>query len=98
MYVLIKDCVPTGFALVAAAHVSLAACLQFKDTPEICEWIFGPFGKTVCEVNETKFEVAKMIVDNVIITESTSENMKVPIAFKPRQEWPKQLRRFALCS
>ena len=84
MYILIKDYVPTGFALVAAAHASLAAYLKFKfkDTPEIGEWLSGPFRKTICKVNEMEFEVAKMIADNVIITESALGNIEVAIAFK----------------
>ncbi len=31
MYILIKEGVPTGFALVAAAHASLTAYLRFQD-------------------------------------------------------------------
>ena len=51
MYILIKESVPIGFALVAAAHASLAAYLRFREAPETSEWLSGPFYKTVCKVN-----------------------------------------------
>jgi len=35
MYILIKESVPLGFALVASAHASLAAYLKFKDSEEM---------------------------------------------------------------
>jgi hypothetical protein len=43
MYILIKESIPEGFAILAAAHVSLAAYLKFKDSLEINEWLSGPF-------------------------------------------------------
>ncbi len=68
MYILIKESVPVGFALVGAAHASLAAYLKFKDTPEVNEWLSGPFYKTICKVNDKEFEKAKSVEDNVVIT------------------------------
>jgi hypothetical protein len=35
MYILIRESVPTGFAVLAPAHASLAAYLKFADTPEV---------------------------------------------------------------
>ncbi|VTU00204.1 unnamed protein product [Gemmataceae bacterium] len=32
MYILVREAVPAGFAVVAAAHASLAAYLAFRDT------------------------------------------------------------------
>jgi hypothetical protein len=45
MYVLVRQSVPLGFAIVAAAHASLAAYLRFRDTPEVTQWLSGPFYK-----------------------------------------------------
>ena len=59
MYILIRDRVPLGFAVLAAAHASLAAYLKFKDTPEVAEWLAGPFYKAVCQVSEADFERAR---------------------------------------
>ena len=52
MYILIKDTVSTGFAILAAAHSSLACYLKFRDTPDIATWLAGPFYKVICRVNE----------------------------------------------
>jgi len=47
MYILIKESTPVSYAVLACAHASLAAYLKFKDTPEIAEWLSGPFYKVV---------------------------------------------------
>ena len=39
MYILIKDSVPLGYAIVAAAHASLAAYLKFQDCEEVRQWL-----------------------------------------------------------
>jgi hypothetical protein len=36
-YILTRESVPLGFAILAAAHASLAAYLKFMDTPEVAQ-------------------------------------------------------------
>jgi peptidyl-tRNA hydrolase len=96
MYILIRDDVPLGLAMVAAAHASLACYLKFKDAPEVVEWLEGPFFKAVCKVNAREFENAKAVEDHVVLTESALDGREVAIAFKPRSEWPKMFRFFRL--
>ena len=96
MYILIKDTVPTGFAILGAAHASLAAYLKFKDSPEVTEWLSGPFYKVVCRVNAKEFEKAKTFEDHVVLTESALDNEEIAIAFKPRLEWPKPFNYYKL--
>jgi peptidyl-tRNA hydrolase len=96
MYLLIPDDVPLGFAVLAAAHASLAAYLKFRDTPEVAEWLAGPFSKVVCRVTAVEFEQAKSVEDNVVLTESGLGGREVAIAFKPREEWPKAFRFYRL--
>ncbi len=96
MYILVRESVPTGFALVAVAHASLAAYLKFKDTSEVVEWLSGPFYKTICRVSDSQFETAKTFDDNVVITESALDDKEVAIAFKPRAVWPKPFRFYSL--
>jgi hypothetical protein len=96
MYILIREAVPPGFAVLAAAHASLAAYLKFKDTPEVAEWISGIFYKAVCRVTDEEFERAKAFEDHVVLTESALQAQEVAIAFKPRREWPKAFRFFGL--
>lgn len=96
MYILIKDTIPEGFAILAAAHASLAAYLKFKDTAEVREWLSGRFYKVGCRVNGKEFETAKTFADHVVLTESALDGAEVAIAFKPRNEWPKPFRFYKL--
>ncbi len=89
MYILIKEEIPTGFAVLASAHASLTAYLKFKDSPEVEEWISGPFYKVICRVNDKEFEKAKEYPDQIVLTEAALDNKELAIAFKPRSEWPK---------
>ena len=92
MYILVRDDIPLGFAIVAVAHASLAGYLRFKDSPEVAEWLSGPFFKAVCKVNAKEFANAKEVPDHVVLTESALDNREVAIVFKPRHEWPKMFR------
>lgn len=92
MYILVRDDVPLGFAMVAVAHASLAVYLKFQDAPETAEWLSGPFFKVVCNVNGKEFENAKNVPDHVVITESALDDREVALAFRPREEWPKMFR------
>lgn len=96
MYILIKESAPLGFALVAAAHASLAAYLKFQTAPEVRAWLAGPFRKVVCKVSDAEFEAAKTLTDNVVLTESGWAGREIALAFRPRIEWPKEFTRFAL--
>jgi peptidyl-tRNA hydrolase len=96
MYILVKESVAVGFALVAVAHASLAAYLKFKDTGEVNSWLSGPFYKTICKVTDKEFEIAKTFADNVVITESALDNQEIAIAFKPHEEWPKAFKFYKL--
>ena len=96
MYILIRESVPTGFAVLAAAHASLTAYLKFQDSPEVAEWLAGPFYKAVCRVTDDEFARAKETPDHVVLTESALENQEVAIAFRPRADYPKAFRFFKL--
>lgn len=78
--------------MVAVAHASLAGYLKFQDTPEVGQWLSGPFFKAVCKVNAKEFENAKAVADHVVLTESALGNQEVAIVFKPREQWPKMFR------
>ncbi|WP_374334532.1 peptidyl-tRNA hydrolase [Leeia sp.] len=92
MYILVRDDIPLGFAMVAVAHASLAGYLKFKDSPEVAAWLAGPFYKAVCKVNAKEFENAKAVADHLILTESALGQQEVAIVFKPRDEWPKMFK------
>lgn len=92
MYILVRDDVPLGFAMVAVAHASLAGYLEFRDSPEVRDWLSGPFFKAVCKANAKEFENAKQVADHVLLTESALGNREVALVFKPREEWPKMFK------
>jgi peptidyl-tRNA hydrolase len=92
MYILIRDDIPLGFAMVSVAHASLACYLKFQATPEVTQWLSGPFFKAVCKASPQEFENAKQVPDHVVLTESALEGQEVAIAFKPREEWPKMFK------
>ena len=92
MYILVRDDVPLGFAMVAVAHASLAAYLKFEQTEDVRQWLSGPFFKAVCLVNAREFDNAKEVDDHVVLTESALGGREVAIAFKPRAQWPKMFR------
>jgi hypothetical protein len=96
MYILIKESVPLGLALVAAAHASLAAYLKFQESPEVKDWLAGPFAKAVCKVTDEEFERAKSCPDHVVLTESALGGAEVALVFRPRDEWPGAFRFFRL--
>ena len=96
MYILIKDSVPAGFAILAAAHASLACYLKFRELPDVATWLSGPFYKVICRVNDAEFEAAKSIDDSVVLTESAMNGSEVAIAFRPREEWPKVFKFYRL--
>ena len=96
MYILIRDSVPPGFAVLAAAHASLACYLKFRDSSEVAAWLAGPFYKVICKASDAQFEQAQAFEDHVVLTESALQGQEVAIALRPREEWPKAFKFFAL--
>jgi len=89
MYILVRDDVPVGNAMVAVAHASLAAYLAFRETQEVADWLAGSFRKVVCMVNAKEFANAKAVEDKLVLTESALDDREIAIAFKPRTVWPR---------
>ena len=96
MYILVRDDVPLGHAMVAVAHASLACYLEYRDHPDVEAWLSGPFYKAVCKVDEREWSRAAEAGDFVVMTESALDGREVAMAFRPRSEWPKPFRFFRL--
>lgn len=96
MYILVRESVPVGFAVLATAHASLACYLKFRETSEIATWLDGPFYKVICRVTDAEFEAAKAVEDHIVLTESALDGSEVAIAFRPREEWPKTFKFYRL--
>ena len=93
-YILIKESIPLGFAMVAAAHAG--TILGMPDRHFAIEWRAGVFRKTVCKVSDAEFEAAKSQLDHTILTESALDNQEVALVFLPRPEWPKEFKFYRL--
>ncbi|WP_291519766.1 peptidyl-tRNA hydrolase [Acidovorax sp.] len=92
MYILVRDDIPLGFAMVAVAHASLAGYLKFQNDPQTKEWLEGPFFKVVCKANTKEFANAKLVADHLVLIEAALEQQEVAIVFKPRREWPRMFK------
>ena len=102
-YILIKESLTAGHAVLAGVHASLGGYLtcveaERKEGPPgvktITEqWAETSFRERVCKVTDKEFEDAKAhgknMVDCRIMTESSLGGMETAIVFKPREEWPK---------
>lgn len=96
MYILVRDSVAVGHAMVAVAHASLACYLKYRDDEDVARWLSGPFYKVVCKVSDDEFARAKSVTDHVVITESQLADAEVALAFKPRESWPKAFQFYRL--
>ena len=96
MYILLKKSVPFDKAPVITAHASLACYLKYQDNPDMQEWVNGTFYKVICKVNNSKFEQAKEIENNVVLTESTLDNDEVCVVFCPREEYSYFFKKLSL--
>ncbi len=90
MYILVRDSIAMGHAVVGVAHASLACYLAYRDTQEVATWLDGSFRKVVCRVNDVELARAKeLLSEHVVITESSLGGEEIATAFKPRAEWPR---------
>ena len=112
MYILIREDVDLGHALLAAAHGSLSGYLTFVKSEldnGLCllngatpteRWVKQSFRKVICRVTSKEFESAKTYGVNMqdmrIMTESGLGNAEVAIVFSPRNEWPKFFKHLKL--
>jgi len=99
IYILVKDSVDLGHALLACAHSSLSCYLMWKgmdsalteDFVPVEVWAEKSFRKVVCKVTQEEFDRAKdhglPLRDYRVMTESGCNNEEVAIVFRPRVEW-----------
>jgi peptidyl-tRNA hydrolase len=96
MYILVRESIPLGFAMVAVAHAPLVTHLRFQESDDHKEWLSTSFKKVVCKVSDAEFEKAKQHSDFVVITESTLDHQELALGFKPRAVWPKAFNFYRL--
>jgi len=94
MYILIRDDVDLGHAILASAHASLGGYLTFKENDDehtidtLDKYVKESFRKVVCKVTREEFDKAKTYGNNMedyrIMVESGLGGMEVAIVVRPR--------------
>lgn len=99
-YILVKEDVDIGHAMVAVAHAGAILILEGHTadaTPTFMAWLKDSFKKVVCKVNSEQFHKAAQAAENrYIVTESSLGGKEVAIVFQPREEWPEMFKTFPL--
>lgn len=91
MYILVRESVPTGYAVNSVAHASLACFLQHAANKDMQRWLAFHFKKVTCRVTDEEFAQARNAIEGcqqTVITESALGDQIVAVAFVPREEWP----------
>ena len=96
MYILIKDDIDLGHAMLAVGHGVLACYREFECDPVMQNWFKNSYRKVVCKVNQKEFDNAKLFPKYVLMTESALDGGETAIVLCPRQEWPKALKWYKL--
>ena len=87
MYILVRDDVDLGHAILAAAHGSLGCYLDFQDRISMRDWVENSFRKVVCKVTPTEFEKAKTYeLPHRVMTESGLGGMETALVFVPQED------------
>lgn len=96
LYVLVRESVPLGIAMVSVAHAPLCGYLKFQNDPDMQEWLQTSFRKVVCVVSDKVFESCKKMDRHFVITESKYGGQETAIVFCPRKEWPRKFHYFRM--
>ncbi len=88
MYILVRDSVPLGFAMLVPAHESLAAYLKFQDAPEVQEWFPVSFTRLSAGLMSSSSTRPRSMMILLSLAESALEKQEVAMPFKLRVEWP----------
>lgn len=86
MYILIRDSIDIGHAMLAVGHGVLACYRKYQDDPYMKEWFENSFRKVVCKVNDKEFEKAKTFDKHVLMTESGLGGAETALVFCPRPD------------
>lgn len=100
MYILVRDNVDIGHAMLAVGHGVLACYLKYKDDPFMQDWVQNSFRKVVCKVNDKEFDKAKQFNGSVLMTESGLDGAETALVFCPRpdDQWEKPFKFYKLWS
>ena len=94
-YLLLKESIPVGWAILAIAHAAIKSYNEFKEHPDTREWL-SCFRKVVVKVSDKELDEAKNYDDFVVYSDEDYGSDELVLAFRPRREWPKFFRRLKL--
>lgn len=86
MYILVRESIDLGHAMLAVGHGVLACYRKYQDDPVMQEWMNTSFRKVVCKVNDKEFLAAKAFAKSVLMTESGLDGAETALVFCPREE------------
>ena len=97
-YILVRESIDVGHAMLAVGHGVLAAHREFSGDPDYDAWLNESFRKCVCSLSDAEFEEAKKHDKRVLMTESGLDGAETALVFCPRSndEWPKEFKRYKL--
>jgi len=84
MYVLIKEDIYVGYAMMAIGHGVLACHLKFKDDLDYQDWLKNSYQKCICSVSNEEFNNAKAMGKHIVVRESGLNNCETALVFCPR--------------
>lgn len=89
MYILVRDDIDLGHAMLACAHGSLGCYLDYQTAEAMQDWTKNSFRKVVCKVTPAEFaEAKKFDLSQRVMTESGLGGVETAIVFVPREDWP----------
>ena len=96
MYILVRESIPLGLAMTAAAHCATAAHQKFWGDPDYDWWLNNSFKKVVCKVTDEEFEHAKQFDKHIVMDENNYNDEETAIVFCPREKFPKDFWSYKL--
>lgn len=92
-YFLVRDSIPTGWAILAAAHAAVKMLEEFRSEPDTQLWL-QDFRKVLVRVSDRDFEKAKLRgLDFISFTDDDFDpNQEMVLAFRPQRHWPSFFR------
>lgn len=97
MYILVRDSIDLGHAMVGVAHATAALYERFAGTQPFDDWRQQSFRKVICKVTDAQFEEAKRLIPgHCLMTESGLGGVEVALGFCPCEQWPAQFKYYSL--
>jgi hypothetical protein len=94
MLIVLKKNIPVEYAVVGAAHASVAGFLKWEDDDLTYEWAHSVFYKHIKIANDEEFEKCKLekYGDKIVLTESSLDGEETAIVYRIQKDYPQFLK------